>query len=181
MNSGPLLPLICPALSSPKIYLLLLYLSSLSLSSDTLEEGARSHYRWLWATMWLLGFEFRTFGRAVSALTRWVISPTPITMFKPCNGGVSGTLRQQSWYVFQCYPWRHKNLLRHGPYVSLDGLLGCRPDWPQLEATVMICLPVLCEDKKACWYRVLMYPWMACYVVDQAGLVSVSWVLELKV
>jgi hypothetical protein len=28
-----------------------------------------------WATMWLLGFELRTFGRAVSVLTRWVISP----------------------------------------------------------------------------------------------------------
>ena len=35
------------------------------LSSDTPEEGVRSHYGWLWATMWLLGFELRTFGRAV--------------------------------------------------------------------------------------------------------------------
>jgi hypothetical protein len=29
-------------------------------------EGVRFHYGWLWATMWLLGFELRTFGRAVS-------------------------------------------------------------------------------------------------------------------
>jgi hypothetical protein len=36
-------------------------ISSLQLSSDTPEEGVRSHYRWLW----LLGFELRTFGRAV--------------------------------------------------------------------------------------------------------------------
>jgi hypothetical protein len=35
------------------------------------------HYRWLWATMWFLGFELRTFGRAVSALTHWAISPAP--------------------------------------------------------------------------------------------------------
>jgi hypothetical protein len=34
------------------------------------EEGIRSHYGWLLATMWLLGFELRTFRRAVSALTR---------------------------------------------------------------------------------------------------------------
>jgi hypothetical protein len=31
-------------------------------------EGIRSHYRGLEATIWLLGIEFRTFGRAVSAL-----------------------------------------------------------------------------------------------------------------
>ena len=41
------------------------------------EEGLRSHYGWLWATMWLLGFELRTFRRAVSALTCWAISPAP--------------------------------------------------------------------------------------------------------
>jgi hypothetical protein len=29
-------------------------------SSDTPEEGIRSHYRWLWATMWLLGIELRS-------------------------------------------------------------------------------------------------------------------------
>ena len=32
------------------------------------EEGVRSHYRWLYATMWLLGIEVRTSGKAVSAL-----------------------------------------------------------------------------------------------------------------
>ena len=30
------------------------------MSSDTPEEGVRSHYGWLCATMWLLGFELRT-------------------------------------------------------------------------------------------------------------------------
>ena len=39
------------------------------------EQGTRSHYRWLWATMWLLGIELRTSGRAASALNRWAISP----------------------------------------------------------------------------------------------------------
>ena len=41
------------------------------------EEGTRPHYRWLWATMWLLGIELRTFGRAGSALNLWAISPAP--------------------------------------------------------------------------------------------------------
>jgi hypothetical protein len=38
-----------------KIYLLLNYYYILS------EEGIRSHYGWLWGTMWLLGFVLRTF------------------------------------------------------------------------------------------------------------------------
>jgi hypothetical protein len=45
------------------------------LSSDPPEESVRSHYRWLWATTWLLGFELRTFRRVVSVLTHWAISP----------------------------------------------------------------------------------------------------------
>jgi len=52
-----------------------LYVSTLYLSSDTPVEGVRCHYRWLWATMWLLGFELRTFIRTVSALNHWAISP----------------------------------------------------------------------------------------------------------
>jgi hypothetical protein len=32
-------------------------------------------YRWLWTTMWLLGIELRTSGRAVSVLNHWAISP----------------------------------------------------------------------------------------------------------
>ena len=39
------------------------YVSTLLLSSDTPDEGVGSHYRWLWATKWLLGIELRTLGR----------------------------------------------------------------------------------------------------------------------
>ena len=42
------------------------------------EEGIRSRYRWLWATIWVLGIELRTSGRAASALNRWAISPAPL-------------------------------------------------------------------------------------------------------
>jgi hypothetical protein len=52
-----------------------MYVSTLLLFSDTPEEGIKSHYRWLWATMGLLGIELRTPRRAVSALKHWAISP----------------------------------------------------------------------------------------------------------
>jgi hypothetical protein len=44
-----------------KIYLFKkIFIYFMCLSSDTLEKGIRPHYRWLWATMWLLGIELRT-------------------------------------------------------------------------------------------------------------------------
>jgi hypothetical protein len=52
-----------------------MYMNTPLLSSDTQEEGIRPHYRWLWATMCLLGFELRTSGRAVGELNHWAISP----------------------------------------------------------------------------------------------------------
>jgi hypothetical protein len=39
------------------IFIYLLYVSTLQLSSDTPEESIRFRYRWLWAITWLLGFE----------------------------------------------------------------------------------------------------------------------------
>ena len=42
----------------------------------------RSHYGWLWATMWVMGFELRTSGRAVSALNHWAISPAQYFFLK---------------------------------------------------------------------------------------------------
>jgi hypothetical protein len=58
-----------------KRFIYFMYMSTLSLSSDTPEEGIESYYRWLWAIMWLLGIEFRTFGRTASILNCWSISP----------------------------------------------------------------------------------------------------------
>ena len=62
-------------------FIYFLYMSTLSLSSVTPEEGIGSHYRWLWATMWLLRIELRTSGRAASALNCWAISPAPPPSF----------------------------------------------------------------------------------------------------
>ena len=51
-------------------------------SHHVVAEGVRSHYGWLWATMWLLGFELRTFGRAVSTLICWAILPAQAFTFQ---------------------------------------------------------------------------------------------------
>ena len=45
-----------------------MYASTLLLSSDTLEDDIGSQHSWLGATMWFLGIELRTSGRAVSDL-----------------------------------------------------------------------------------------------------------------
>jgi hypothetical protein len=44
---------------------------------QTAEEGIRSHYRWFGATIGLLGIDFRTSERTVSAFNHWAISPAP--------------------------------------------------------------------------------------------------------
>jgi hypothetical protein len=58
------------------IYLFIIFKYTVAVFRCT--EGIRSHHGWLWATMWLLGFELRTFRRAVVALNRWAISPALI-------------------------------------------------------------------------------------------------------
>jgi len=84
------------------------------------EEGTRPHYRWLWATMWLLGIEVRTPGRAVSALNHWAISPAQcfwflrqsisLTVLILCRPGWPQThlpLPPEHWnylfYVYGCF------------------------------------------------------------------------------
>jgi hypothetical protein len=70
------------------------YVCTLSLSLDTLLEGiGDAHYRWLWATMWLLGIELRTCGRTVSALNCWDISPA---WFSPFKGWTT--------FLYKCLP-----------------------------------------------------------------------------
>lgn len=50
------------------------------LSSCTSEEGIKSHYRWLWATMWWLGIKFRI-SRMSSILNCWSIFPGHLILF----------------------------------------------------------------------------------------------------
>jgi hypothetical protein len=87
-----------------------MYMCILSISSDTPEEGIRSHYGWLWANMWLLGIELRTSGREVSALNRWGISPAPnwefyIFIWKQLARRL--TSRQLGWRSYSPCPQWH--------------------------------------------------------------------------
>ena len=45
------------------------------------QDGTRSHYRWLWATMWFLGIELRYFGRAGSTHKCWAITVACILLY----------------------------------------------------------------------------------------------------
>jgi len=115
-----------------------MYMSTLVLSSDTPEEGIRSHYRWLWTTMWLLGFELRTSGRAVSALNRWAISPAHVLILKrPIF-----PKEKRIWIYTLVFQGR----------VSLSGpgpleLSLCRPDWPLTQG---ICHDCWAGEKNVC-------------------------------
>ena len=46
------------------LFVCLMYVSTLPLPSDTLEDDIRSHYRWVWVNMWFLGTEYRTSERS---------------------------------------------------------------------------------------------------------------------
>ena len=48
-----------------RFILFYVYQCSVCMCTCVPEEGTRSHYRWLRATMWLIGIELRTSGRAV--------------------------------------------------------------------------------------------------------------------
>jgi hypothetical protein len=86
-----------PCLLWPKD--LLLYIDTVADFRPS-EEGDRSHYRWLWATTWLLGFELRTFRRAVSALTHWASLPVPSFFFFFLNYCINKLYRD--FHVFIC-------------------------------------------------------------------------------
>jgi hypothetical protein len=65
-----------PSPPSFQRFIYFMYVSTPPLLSSDTQEGIRPHYRWLWATMWLLGIELRISGRAVSALNHGAISPS---------------------------------------------------------------------------------------------------------
>ena len=73
------------------IYLFYVYEYSVAAFRHT-REGIRSHHRWLWATMSLLGIELRTSGRAVSACNLWAISPASLETTKSASTCVSTNL-----------------------------------------------------------------------------------------
>jgi hypothetical protein len=109
------------------LFLLLYFMcmSTLSLSSNTPEEGTRSHYKRLWAIMWLLGIELGTSGRAVSALNCWAISPAPALNIS--NGKTSKYMSTRLKSVF-CMPYKNVHPFLRGelrfPSNELPGWLS---------------------------------------------------------
>jgi hypothetical protein len=102
---GPLLTCVSPASSGsasfyPKIYLLL-YISTLQLTSDAPEESIRYHYRCLWATLWLqCGYWDLNSGPLVSAHIRWAISPALFSIALQ-----KGLMAKSTTYVIKCQKW----------------------------------------------------------------------------
>ena len=60
------------------LFIHVMNMSKLLLSSDTPEEG----HKWFICSMWLLGIGLRTSGRAVSILNCWAISSAPWFCFR---------------------------------------------------------------------------------------------------
>jgi hypothetical protein len=80
-------------------------------ASDLITDG------W-WATMWLLGIELRTSGRAVGVLNHWAISPAwdlvfLLTSYKPKLGRFWAIL------TFQCCPFPSMCPFTFNPWLAL--------------------------------------------------------------
>ena len=143
------------------LFIYLMYVSTLSVSSDTPEMGIGSHYRWLWGSMCLLGIELRTSGRTtVSALNRWAISPVPPFGF----------------YLTNFY-WLTPDYI---PGVIL-GSRDCRVSqidtcgiFPEGWLLIRLCIWRLCCEKRAtwiaCWYSLdrlpLLTPWESSHALS---------------
>ena len=80
-------------------------------SLQTHQKRASDLIRWLWATMWLLGFKLRSSERALGALNHWTISPAPqpncwrtnIKLIKESNN--TDTSRTEYVYGCSCLCW----------------------------------------------------------------------------
>jgi hypothetical protein len=68
----------CDIIVSPLFFFFLVYECSICMYTFMSEEGIRSQYRWLWATMWLLGIELRT-------LNWWASLSSPSPLYVSTN------------------------------------------------------------------------------------------------
>jgi hypothetical protein len=129
------------------LFIYFMYVSALSLSSDTSEEGVRSHYRWLWATMWLLGIELRTSWRTVSALKSHLSSPhleaflilSSLCIWAQSSGNLPVKFQP---YTCRCKPPSRKGKMSVPP-AYLDSLLRSdhTSDWQWTITSSSLCVP----------------------------------------
>ena len=111
----------------------------------TWEEGIGFYYRWLWATMWLLGIELGSTARATSVFNHWAIAhpgcclkavpyrpknqvleaaafPAPITHTRASASTHAPGFYFINWFVF----WGR--------------VLLCSPGWPRPQGSACLCL-----------------------------------------
>ena len=86
ISTFPLPPSLPPkVITSFSFFIIYFYLMCIVFYLHTCLWGCQLPWSWsyrqLWTTMWLLGIELRTSGRAASALNRWAISPAPLFFF----------------------------------------------------------------------------------------------------
>jgi len=157
-----------------------MYVSTLQLSSDTPEEGIRSHYRWLWATLWLLGIELSTSGRAVCAPNHWAISPAPNFFMRSLTGDcwAGAEAGQESWLakVFVCLYGSWCACL---PFVLSvwHKFASSHPDWEN--ASIQLAYRQVCESiflTKAGFGRVHLTVSSTIHRQVVLGCIEVSWV-----
>ena len=107
--------------------------------TQTPEEGIRSHYRWLWATLLKLGIELRMSGGAASSLSGWTISPAPLCCFllgylvPVTDEKVAKTLGYHSL-------WSLKSLMSNGTFYGTFLIIICCGDLNSTGSHRLICL-----------------------------------------
>ena len=93
--------------------------------------------RWLWATMWLLGTELKTSGRAASACNRWVIL-LPRTNFLEMGISIFSLLLS-GLFLLACYLKAWKTIISlvfllfsedFYLFVFWERVLLCSSGWP---------------------------------------------------
>jgi hypothetical protein len=100
------------------------------------EGGIRSYYRWLWAAMWLLGFELGTFGRAICSY--WAILPAPQAKFSMLvvHSGLSPGYQSVLGTQWEIGP------SKVDPHRKLAGweVAGARETWADLPLSSQYCM-----------------------------------------
>jgi hypothetical protein len=114
----PIASLTFSSFKKKELFIYFMDVSILYLSSDTPEESIRSHYRWLWATMWLLGIELKTSEDhwTVSALNLWASSPAPIHFLSQSLDLISKAYPQVYW-CFCLIRYDHEPFQQHFRFI----------------------------------------------------------------
>lgn len=99
----------------PLRFIVCVYMSALYACMTLHQKRIRSRCRWLWATMWLLGLELRSSGRAACTLNHWAISPAPVGLLLSLKHFIVMALYQihllkifpSRWWLISSLSWQY--------------------------------------------------------------------------